>query len=82
MIENFQTGYFLDFYNCNTNESRIKFGTWRGTVKGCGKIVNGVANAKIMNEKKGKCDKDEVFLDNNLLKVYIFLKVLLFAEKR
>ena len=37
-IENFATGYFMEFYKCNSNENRIKFDAWQGTVKGCLKI--------------------------------------------
>ena len=81
LIENFKTGYFLDFYKCNTNENRIKFGTWQGTVKGCGKIENGVANTKILNEKKGKCDKDEVFLDNIPPQDIFFFKGIIICGK-
>ena len=65
LIENFQSGYFLDFRFCNSNENRINFGTWPGTVKGCGKIENGRPKANILDEKKeDKCNKNEIFLDN------------------
>ena len=38
-IDNFATGYFIEFYKCNSNENRIKFDTWQGTIKGCLKIT-------------------------------------------
>ena len=64
LIDNFNNGYFLDFWSCNANENRISFGTWPGTVKGCGKIENDMPIARIMNEKKDKCEKGEKFLDS------------------
>ena len=62
--QNFNSGYFLDFWPCNENENRISFGTWPGTVKGCGKIENDMPIARILNGKKDKCKKGEKFLDS------------------
>ena len=61
-LENFLTGYILDFYKCNSNENRIKFGTWQGTIKGCGKENNGIKKARIPKENKD-CKKDEIIIE-------------------
>ena len=61
-LDNFQTGYFLEFHKCNSNENRIKFGTWQGTIKGCGTENNGIKKARIPKENKD-CKKDEKILE-------------------
>ena len=61
-LDNFQTGYILDFYKCNSNENRIKLGTWQGTVKGCGSEKNGIKKARIPKENKD-CKKDEITIE-------------------
>ena len=60
--ENFQSGYILEFFQCNSNENRIKFGTWQGTIKGCGTEKNGIKKARIPKENKD-CKKDEINLE-------------------
>ena len=59
-----EEAYFQNLNSCNANENRIKFGKWEGTVQGCGKIENDMPDAKILDTKKGKCNKGEKFLDN------------------
>ena len=61
-IDNFKTGYFLNFYKCNPNENRIKLDTWQGTIKGCGSEKDGIKKARIPKEDKD-CEKDEVILE-------------------
>ncbi len=61
-IDNFQTGYFLDFYKCTPNENRIKLDTWKGTLKGCGKFKNNKNTVRILPEKD-VCKKDEIVLE-------------------
>ncbi len=62
--ENFESEYFFSFSTCNENENRKEFGVWKGTVRGCGKNENNIADAKILDEKKNQCAKDEIFLDS------------------
>ena len=61
-IDNFQTGYYLDFNICTPNENRIKLDTWRGTLKGCGKIKDNKSSARILSENDN-CKKDELVLE-------------------
>ena len=61
-LDNFRTGYILEFHQCNSNENRIKFGTWQGTIKGCGTESNGIKKARIPKENKD-CKKDEIIIE-------------------
>ena len=61
-IDNFQTGYFLDFNICTPNENRIKLDTWRGTLKGCGKRKDNKSSVRILSENDN-CKKDELVLE-------------------
>ena len=61
-IDNFQTGYFLDFYKCSPNENRIKLDTWKGTLKGCGKIKDNISSVRTISDNDN-CNKDEIVLE-------------------
>jgi hypothetical protein len=61
-IENFQTGYYLDFKICTPNENRIKLDTWKGTLKGCGKIKDNKSSVRILSDNDN-CYKDEIVLE-------------------
>ena len=61
-LENFESGYLLELHKCNSNENRIKFGKWQGTIKGCGTENNGIKKARIPKENKD-CKKDEVIIE-------------------
>jgi len=58
-IENFKTGYFTDFFECNPNDEKIKLGDWQGTVKGCGKKDK--AESYVLEDKN--CKSDEFTLE-------------------
>lgn len=58
-IDNFRTGYFTDFFECNPNDEKIKLGDWQGTVKGCGKNDN--AESYVLEDKN--CKKNEFTLE-------------------
>ena len=72
LIDNFNTGYYTSFAKISssnniytsklleeTNDNKVIFGTWEGTKKGCGKDNE----AKVLKEG-GKCDKNEVILND------------------
>ena len=58
LIDNFESGFFMSFRNDETDASKVKFGKWQGTLKGCGVIEDGVKQAKILEEGK-KCKEGE-----------------------
>ena len=61
-IDNFQTGYFLDFNKCTPNDNRIKLDTWKGTLKGCGKIIDNKSSVRILPDNDN-CGKNEIVLE-------------------
>ena len=61
-IDNFQTGYYLDFNICTPNENRIKLDTWKGTLKGCGKIKDNKSSVRILPDNDN-CKKDEIVFE-------------------
>lgn len=73
-IINFKEGYYTSFQACNSPYKsvnlqnrlganyHISFGTWQGTVTGCGSNETGRNRSKILEEGK-KCGEKEVLLD-------------------
>lgn len=59
LIDNFESGFFMSFSNDVPDTSKVKFGKWQGTLKGCGVIKNGVKQAKILEEGK-ECKDGEI----------------------
>lgn len=58
LIENFESGFFMSFSNDVPDASKVKFGKWQGTLKGCGTIKDGIKKATILEEGK-KCENGE-----------------------
>ena len=58
LIDNFESGFFMSFSNDISDASKVKFGKWQGTVKGCGLIEDGTKKAKILEEGI-KCKEGE-----------------------
>jgi len=58
LIDNFESGFFMSFSNEIPDASKVKFGKWQGTVKGCGILKDGVRQAKILEEGE-KCKEGE-----------------------
>ena len=72
-IINFQEGFYMSFRECNSpyNNAKlqnkltlnhISFGTWQGTVRGCGFTKNNKKKVKIL-EEGDECEDDEELLD-------------------
>ena len=73
LIKNFNTGYFKSFRKCSlptnfnpskqSNDNLISFGTWQGTVKGCGITKDkNIKEARILEEGE-TCKSNEEFLE-------------------
>ena len=58
LIDNFESGFFMSFNNEVPDASKVKFGKWQGTVKGCGIIKDGIRQAFILEEGL-KCENGE-----------------------
>ena len=75
LIINFKEGFYMSFQKCNAPYNSVNlqskltlnlvsFGTWQGTVRGCGKITeNGKKRVKVLEEGK-ECEDDEELLDD------------------
>lgn len=55
-IDNFKSTYFLEFQKCYPNDKKIKFDTWQGTNRGCGKKNKEVY---ALENDDDNCKKDE-----------------------
>ena len=61
--ENFEGGYYLNFFNCTSNENRVSFDKWKGTIRGCATNKNNVKRVRVP-KKDEFCDPlTEVTLD-------------------
>lgn len=61
LIDNFETGYFMNFSNASSG-GLVKFWSWQGSVKGCGKIKGGIKQAIILEQGKN-CKEGEEYID-------------------
>ena len=60
LIENFETGYFMDFNDTDGDEGNIvKFGLWQGTIDGCG-IIKDEKKQAVRLDKGEKCEYGEM----------------------
>ena len=50
LIDNFESGFFMSFNNSVVGASKVKFGKWQGTLRGCGIMKDGVRQAYILEE--------------------------------
>ena len=50
LIDNFESGFFMSFSNEVPDASKVKFGKWQGTLRGCGIMKDGVRQAYILEE--------------------------------
>ena len=58
LIDNFESGFFMSFNKSIVGVSKVKFGKWQGTLRGCGIIKGGVKQAYILKEGI-KCEQGE-----------------------
>ena len=58
LIDNFESGFFMSFNNNVVGASKVKFGKWQGTLRGCGLIKDGVKQAYLLEEGL-KCTEGE-----------------------
>ena len=62
-MENFNTGYYLNFFNCISNENIVSFDKWKGTIRGCASEKNKPKRVRVPKEDD-YCDPlTEVTLD-------------------
>ena len=61
-IDNFESGYYLNFFKCTSNENQIIFDRWQGTIKGCGFTKNNIKQVRVP-KKDENCNEDEVTLE-------------------
>ena len=45
--DNFINGYYLNFFKCTSNENRVFFDEWKGTIRGCGSEKNNVKRVRV-----------------------------------
>ena len=63
-MENFNTGYYLNFFNCISNENIVSFDKWKGTIRGCASEKNNAKRVRVPKEEDDYCDPlTEVTLD-------------------
>ena len=81
-IDNFATGYFMEFYKCNSNENRIKFDIWQGTIKGCLKIKDNKTEVSLPQDGVN-CEEGETAIEKiPSQKIYNFKGLTLCGETK
>ena len=83
LIENFETGFFMDFKNESNGDegNKVKFGEWQGTLKGCGIYKNNIKEAVKLEEGE-ICENGEKIEAIHFQYIYKYKGITLYSSTK
>ncbi len=83
LIENFETGFFMDFKNESYGDegNKVKFGKWQGTLKGCGIYKNNIKEAVKLEEGE-ICENGEKIEAIHFQYIYKYKGITLYSSTK